>query len=88
MFVNTIVTSALPIGEKETMLFVKAYRNNWVFPKIPFLNDPFDYITKKMMIKTLNEDKNVIESIYYEYRDGNFITKFDEFTKMYRELFI
>lgn len=88
MFVNTIVTSALPIGEKETMLFVKAYRNNWVFPKIPFLNDPFDYITKKMMIKTLNEDKNVIESIYYKHRDGNFITKFDEFTKMYRELFI
>ena len=40
-----------------------------------------------MMVKTLNEDKNVIESIYYDFRDGNFITKFDEFTKMYRELF-
>lgn len=88
MFVNTIITSALPIGEKETMLYVKAYRNNWVFPGFPFLNDPFDFITKKMMIKTLNEDKNVIESIYYDHRDGNFITKFDEFTKMYRELFI
>lgn len=87
MFINTIVTSALPVGEQETILFVKAYRNNWVFNNLPFLNDPFDLLTKKMMVKTLNEDKNVIESIYYDFRDGNFITKFDEFTKMYRELF-
>jgi hypothetical protein len=53
---------------------------------MPFLNDPADYITKKLMDKTLNEDRNVIESIYYKHRDGNFITKFDEFTKIYREL--
>jgi phenylpropionate dioxygenase-like ring-hydroxylating dioxygenase large terminal subunit len=84
-FINTIVTSALPINEKDTVLFVKAYRNNWVY-KMPFLNDPADYITKKLMDKTLNEDRNVIESIYYKHRDGNFITKFDEFTKIYREL--
>jgi len=87
MFVNTIITSALPISEKETLLFVKAYRNNWVFKMLPFLNDPFDIFTKRMMDKTLREDKNVIESIYYQYRDGNFITRFDEFTKIYRELF-
>lgn len=87
-FINTIITSALPVSEKKTKLFVKAYRNNWVFPKFPFLNDPFDAFTKKMMDKTLNEDKNVIESIYHEYRDGNFITKYDEFTKLYRDLFI
>ena len=84
LFVNTIVTSALPISEKETQLFVKAYRNNWVYP---FLNEPFDYFTKQMMEKTLNEDKNVIESVYYEHRNGNFITKYDEFVKIYRELF-
>lgn len=86
-FINTIVTSALPISEKKTILFVKAYRNNWVYPFFPFLNDPFDYFTKQMMEKTLNEDKNVIESVYYEHRDGNFITKYDEFVKIYRELF-
>ena len=76
MFVNTIVTSALPISEDKTKLFVKAYRNNWVFHLFPFLNDPFDYFTVRMMDKTLNEDRN-----------GNFITKYDEFTKMYRDLF-
>lgn len=86
-FINTIVTSALPINDKETQLFVKAYRNNWVFPKFNFLNDPFDFVTEKLMEKTLNEDKNVIDSIYYDYREGNFITKFDELTKLYREHF-
>ena len=37
------------------------------------------------MKKTLSEDKEVIETIYSEYKDGNFITKYDELTKMYRE---
>jgi len=83
-FVNTIVTSALPIDKKKTKLFVKAYRDNWVFP-FPPLDLPFDLLTKKLMIKTLNEDKRVIDSIYYDYRDGNFITKYDELTKLYRE---
>ena len=31
------------------------------------------------------QDKEVIETIYSEYKDGNFITKYDELTKMYRE---
>lgn len=83
-FVNTIVTSALPISDRNTQLFVKAYRNNWVFD-FPGLNDPFDFFTRRLIEKTLNEDRNVIESIYYQYRNGNFITKYDEFTKIYRE---
>jgi uncharacterized protein YcsI (UPF0317 family) len=45
----------------------------------------FDHITENMMKKTLSEDKEVIETIYSEYKDGNFITKYDELTKMYRE---
>lgn len=52
------------------------------------INDPFDYITKKMMIKTLNEDKNVIESIYYKYRDGIFITKILMSLQKYIESFL
>lgn len=83
-FVNTIVTSALPIDEKSSMLYVKAYRNNWIF-KLPFLNEAFDKITERMMEKTLCEDKGVVETIYRKYRDGNFITKYDELTKLYRE---
>ena len=83
-FVNTIITSALPVSTQKTILFVKAYRDNWVFP-IPFFDIPFDLLTQKLMTKTLREDKRVIESVYYKHRDGNFITKYDEFTKLYRE---
>ena len=37
------------------------------------------------MEKTLNEDKGVIDTIYPEYRDGNFIVKYDNLVKLYRE---
>lgn len=83
-YVNTIVTSALPIDDDNTELFVKAYRNNWVF-NIPFIDYFFDKITIDMMEKTLCEDKAVIETIYPEYKDGNFITKYDDLVKHYRE---
>ena len=84
-YINTIVTSALPINENESILFVKAYRNNWVYNKIPFLNSIFDKITRDFMEKTLNEDKRVVESIYGKYKDGNYITKYDELIKYYRD---
>lgn len=83
-FVNTIITSALPINDHTTELFVKAYRDNWVF-HAPLFDYPFDLLTRRLMEKTLNEDKKVIESIYYTHRNGNFITKFDELTRLYRE---
>ena len=83
-FVNTIVTSALPVTQTETILFVKAYRNNWVF-NIPMLDMFFDKLTKKMMRKTLGEDKSVVDTIYSKFRDGNFITKYDELVRLYRE---
>ena len=86
-FVNTIVTSASPVDENKTILYVKAYRNNWVFNNFPFLNALCDKITENMMVKTLSEDKAVIDTIYPKYRDGNFITKYDEFTKLYRDSF-
>lgn len=87
-FINTIITSASPVDDNNTILYVKAYRNNWVFNNFPFLNALFDKITENMMDKTLSEDKAVIDTIYPKYRDGNFITKYDEFTKLYRDSFI
>ena len=83
-YVNTIITSALPITENQTMLHVKAYRNNWVYG-VPVLDYLFDKITEYQMEKTLNEDKAVIEKIYYNFREGNFLTKYDELTRLYRE---
>ena len=83
-FINTIVASALPISESETMLFVKAYRNNWVFQN-SVVDKLFDKVTGDMMEKTLCEDKGVVDTIYSKFRDGNFITKYDELVRLYRE---
>ena len=76
LYVNTIITSALPISENKTRLFVKTYRNNLI-TGIPVI-DYFDEITKYLMEKTLCEDKAVVDSVYPDYKDGNFITKYDE----------
>ena len=83
-FVNTIVTSAQPVSRDKTQLVVKAYRDNWVFNN-PIFDTLFDKITRNMMEKTLCEDKSVIDTIYQKYRDGNFITKYDNLVKLYRE---
>tara|TARA_Y100000816_G_scaffold30830_1_gene19701 strand:+ start:26106 stop:27218 length:1113 start_codon:yes stop_codon:yes gene_type:complete len=83
-FCNTIVTSAFPTSDTTSKLFVKAYRDNWVFNN-PIFDGVFDKITQYLMEKTLNEDKSVIDTIYPEYRDGNFIVKYDNLVKLYRE---
>ena len=83
-FCNTIVTSAFPTSDTTSKLFVKAYRDNWVFNN-PIFDWVFDKITQHLMEKTLNEDKGVIDTIYPEYRDGNFIVKYDNLVKLYRE---
>jgi len=83
-FMNTIVTSALPSSNSSSTLFVKAYRNNWVFHLKP-LDFFFDKVTESLMEKTLSEDKRVLETIYFNHREGNFMTKYDELTKLYRQ---
>jgi len=78
--VNTVVTAACPINERETKLFVKTYRN---FFSADFFNGWF----KKMMEDTLNQDKAVIESIKNENMDGRFNMKFDKLQNTYRSLY-
>lgn len=85
LFVNTIVTSALPVNENESILYVKAYRNNFVSNTFWLWNELFDTITKSMMEKTLKEDKRVIETIKRENAEGKYLTKYDEMVKKYRE---
>lgn len=83
-YTNTIITSALPINETKTKLFVKLYRDNWVY-NIPILDFFFDKVNEYLMDTTLNEDKQVIDTIYSDYKEGNYITKYDELVKLYRE---
>jgi len=79
-FVNTVVTAACPVNERETRLFVKTYRN---FFRESFYNDWF----KSMMSDTLNQDKAVIESIQNENMDGRFNMKYDKLQNTYRSLY-
>lgn len=83
-FINTVVTAASPITQDTTRLFVKAYRNNWVFNS-PSLDQAFDIVTEQQMERTLCEDKEVVDTIYPKHRDGNFLTKYDNLVKLYRE---
>ena len=78
--VNTVVTAACPVNERETRLFVKTYRN---FFRETFFNDWF----KPMMAETLNQDKGVIESIKNENMDGRFNLKYDKLQNTYRTLY-
>lgn len=79
-FVNSVVTAACPINERETKLFVKTYRNFFVCKL-------FDGWFRKMMQETVNQDKGVIESIKNENMDGRFNMKFDKLQNVYRTLY-
>ena len=75
--VNTIVTSACPISETETRLFVKTYRN--------FMNGSIeDGMFRSMMRKTLMEDKAVIETIKPKFMNGKFNMKYDKLQNTYK----
>jgi len=79
-YVNTIITSACPINNGKTRLFVKNYRNF-------FANPMFDSMFERMMIDTLNQDKGVIESIKIENMDGKFNMKFDKLQNTYKSFY-
>lgn len=78
--VNTVVTAACPVNDRETRLFVKTYRN---FFRDSVFNGWFTY----MMQETLNQDKAVIESIKNENMDGRFNMKFDKLQNTYKSLY-
>lgn len=79
-YVNTIVTAACPINERETKLFVKNYRNF-------FIGNIFDRMFYKMMVETLLQDKAVVETIKNENMDGNYNMKYDKLQNTYTTLY-
>lgn len=79
-FVNTIVTAACPVNDRETILFVKSYRNF-------FCSALFYNIFYNIMVDTLNQDKAIIESIKKENMDGKFNMKFDKLQNTYKTLY-
>ena len=61
-YIKTIVSSALPIDDRNTKLFVKIYRNYWVFNVVilDWLADLFMDFTFK---QTIDEDSKILRSI-------------------------
>ena len=79
-YINTIVTSACPINENKTMLYVKNYRNF-------FSGHMFNTMFHNMMVDTLLQDKGVIETIKNENMDGKYNMKFDKLQNTYTSLY-
>ena len=98
---STTVSYALPISKFKTKLFIKTYRDYWYFPStiqkngpihLPFaiLNNVGDKITKSTMIKTLLEDKaivNNIEKMDIQLMNGKFSIIYDALNNHYRKLY-
>ena len=79
-YVSTVITFALPIGDKKSKLFVKTYRNFWE-------NKFGDALTRNTMLKTMLQDKAVVESIAFDAMDGKFNMKFDKLQNTYKSFY-
>lgn len=96
---STIITHALPVSRFKTRLFVKAYRSYWTHdltdsknhnlltPIMHAINMIGDAVTKDTMIKTLKEDKAIIDLLdksSYESMHGSFSIAYDSFSNHYK----
>jgi phenylpropionate dioxygenase-like ring-hydroxylating dioxygenase large terminal subunit len=69
--VKTVFTRSIPVSENKTILYWKIYRNFWINPL-------GDHMIRKLMIKTLDEDINILKEVYPEHRKGPIVTKYDK----------
>lgn len=76
--VKTIVTHCYPIGKNESILHYDLYRN--------FLDSPvFDSFFRYQMERTLDEDVEILNSVYDAHMSGFMNTKFDVTQVRYRK---
>ena len=76
--VKTIVTHCYPIGKNESILHYDLYRN--------FFDSPvFDSFFRYQMDLTLDEDVEILNSVYDAHIDGYMNTKFDVTQIRYRK---
>ena len=79
-FISTVVTFALPVSDKKSILFVKTYRNFWK-------NQLGDEITRKLMYNTMLQDRLVVENIDQRFMDGKFNMLFDKLQNTYKSFY-
>jgi phenylpropionate dioxygenase-like ring-hydroxylating dioxygenase large terminal subunit len=83
-YVKTVVVSILPIGNNQTRMFAKVYRNFWIPPLFKPLGDIFMYY---MMYVAMLQDKKIVDNIDPTCINGKFNMKYDRLQNIYRILF-
>ena len=82
--VNTVMTSALPLGNDRCRLFVKVYRNFWTDGVSKYIGDTIMY---DLMYKTMLQDKFIVENIDPRFMHGKYNMKYDKLQNLYRTLY-
>lgn len=75
--IKTVFTRSIPISNNQTLLYWKIYRNFWMDPYFKLFNIIGDWVTRILMMKTIDEDVQMLKDVYDEHRVGSLITKYD-----------
>jgi phenylpropionate dioxygenase-like ring-hydroxylating dioxygenase large terminal subunit len=81
--VKTVFVRAYPINSKETIIYWKLYRNFLVYDFEP-LNVLGDMLFRFLFELTLQEDKNILKTVYLKDTSKQFHTKYDRIQKEFR----
>ena len=90
--ISTIVTFATPHNDTHCTLYVKTYRNFWYDKGKPGIFNSIynfigDYASKKLMEITVEQDREIVENIYFDKKDGKFNMKFDKLQSVYKQYY-
>ena len=85
--VKTIYVVAVPVEEGLTVVHYKLYRNfMYVHPRDEsIVNKGLDQFFQSVMRLTLNEDKEILESLYQDHQEGYVLSRYDKPLKIYRK---
>lgn len=87
--ISTIITFATPHNSTHTTLYVKTYRNFWYNKDRSLYSLLYNFIgnvvTKMMMENTVEQDRSVVEGIYFDKQNGKFNMKYDKLQSVYKQ---
>jgi len=91
-FISTIITFATPINTTHSHFYMKTYRSYWYKPlPMNVFDDIYNLIantiTKNQMMKTVLQDKEIVEHIKPNYMNGEYNMKYDKLANVYRILY-
>ena len=87
--ISTIITFATPHNSTHTTLYVKTYRNFWYNKDRSLYSLVYNFIgnvvTKMMMENTVEQDRSVVEGIYFDKQNWKFNMKYDKLQSVYKQ---